>query len=108
MKGIKCLDGFVCGEGRTEEAVSHLLAAGQTTGNCTLRSYGPYLKLARALVEAGQTEAVLEYLDLFAAFWANGKSPQFAAMERERKALIKQWKAQIRKGNIPLHKLWRE
>lgn len=98
--------GLIClREGRPEEADAHLLASGNTSGNCTLNSYGRRLKLARALVEAGRTEVVLEYLDLFAQFWAV-KTPQFAAMERERKILIKQWKSQVRRGQIPVHKLW--
>lgn len=92
--------------GQTEKAVSHLLSAGNTPGSCTLNSYGPRLLLPKALIEIGQTEVVIEYLDLLENFWAVKKDARFKQMERERHSLIEQWKAQVRKGQVPVDPMW--
>ena len=98
--------GLIClRNGKTDAAIAHLLAAGRTTGSPTLNAYGPPLLLARALVEAGEKDTVLEYLDLFARFWVAKDAP-FQALEQERTFLLQKWKAVIRKGRVPHHRLW--
>ena len=56
-------------EGKIEEAKSRLIAAGMTPGSPVLRSFGPNMMLARALLEIGQREIVLEYFELCSKFW---------------------------------------
>jgi hypothetical protein len=56
-------------EGDVEGAARHLVEAGKTPGSAPLRSFGPNMLLAKELLEAGQRDAVLEYLRLCSAFW---------------------------------------
>ena len=56
-------------EGKIEEAKSRLIAAGMTRGSPVLRSFGPNMMLARALLEIGEREIVLEYFELCSQFW---------------------------------------
>lgn len=50
-------------------AKEHLLAAAGVEGSPVLGSFGPNMALAKELLERGEREAVLEYLDLCARFW---------------------------------------
>ncbi len=56
-------------EGKIEEAKSRLIAAGMTPGSPVLNSFGPNMMLARALLEIGEREIVLEYFKLCSQFW---------------------------------------
>jgi hypothetical protein len=94
-------------EGNIEQAKQHLLLAGHTPGSPQLDSYGPRMVLARELLKQGQRGVVLQYLDLVAKFWASGTDTEFRHLDRHNKALIKQWKAEIRTGGIPHHNLWK-
>jgi hypothetical protein len=77
-------------EGNVEQARQHLIAAGRTEGSPNLMSFGPNMSLAEELFEQGERQAVLDYLDLCAAFWDCG---------RDRLAL---WKEQINQGKTPV------
>ena len=72
---------------RRDEARSYLLAAGDVAGSPPLDSFGPNMELAKALLEAGETETVLQYFDRCARFW-------------KRKAL-REWREQIERGETP-------
>ncbi len=94
-------------EGKVAEAKRHLLKAGQTPGSPQLNSYGPSMDLARELLEQGERNAVIEYLDLIGKFW--GQRYGYKANERfsrEKRALLQQWKTDIRAGKIPKHRKW--
>lgn len=57
---------------REEDVVSakrYLLRAAETPGSANLISFGPNMTLAKELLEAGEKEAVLEYLEKCAKFW---------------------------------------
>lgn len=56
-------------EGKIEEAKSRLIAAGNTPGSPQLNSFGPNMALAKALLEIGEREVVLEYFRLCSKFW---------------------------------------
>ena len=56
-------------EGNIEEAKSRLIAAGKTPGSPQLNSFGPNMLLAKALLEIGEREVVLEYFELCSKFW---------------------------------------
>ena len=53
-------------------AATELLAAGRTRGSPQLNSFGPNMRLAKALLQAGERAAVLGYLQSCASFWALG------------------------------------
>ncbi len=78
-------------KGNTSEAKEHLLAAGRIRGITPpyLASFGPNMLLAKKLIEAGERDAVLEYLDMCAGFWK---------LEDGR---IAKWKKQVSSGIVP-------
>ncbi len=76
-------------EGRIEEAKRHLLAAGKSNGSPVLGSFGPNMSLAKDLLEKGEQETVLQYLESCRKFWRsdNGK--------------LDAWTKDIHAGRIP-------
>ena len=75
--------------GDVARAKEHLLAAGRVPGSSTLMSFGPNMLLASELIEKGERDAAVEYLDLCAKFW-----------QREG-GKIEGWKAVIKDGGMP-------
>ena len=97
-------------EGNLAAAKKHLLAAGATPGSPQLNSFGPQMQLARELLEKGEKETVLQYLDLVARFWANPDERTEANPKRIAREHLKQleaWKKQIREGKVPTGPKWR-
>ncbi len=76
-------------EGNLHQAVDHLLAAGRTPGSPQLNSFGPNCQLALDLLKAGQSAAVLAYLESCGAFW------------RADFGLRAEWIAVIRENRVP-------
>jgi TonB family protein len=70
-------------------ARKYLIAAGQTAGSPQLNSFGPNMTLAKALLQKGDKETVLEYFSLCRAFWKMGG------------ARLDEWSATVRGGGIP-------
>jgi hypothetical protein len=76
-----------------EEAKKQLLLAGKTPGSPQLDSFGPNMVLAKELLDKGEKEIVLMYLELCEVFWdlhmeklmiweediVNNRSPSFGA-----------------------------
>lgn len=96
-------------EGDTEAAKAHLLVAGQTPGSPQLNSFGPTMTLAQALLSRGERDAVLEYLDAVACFWATATPggsitirllSTFMAFRNAQS--LRRWKAAIRAGQVPI------
>ena len=75
--------------GDLKAAEERLLAAGRTRGSPQLDSFGPNMVLAKALVEAGERDAVVAYFDLCAKFW----KMDYGKLE--------QWKERVRSGAVP-------
>ncbi|MEO6049931.1 MAG: hypothetical protein ABIP78_01180 [Pyrinomonadaceae bacterium] len=75
--------------GNLKEANRQLLEAGQTPGSPQLNTFGPDMRLARELLEKGETETVLQYFEQCSKFW------------EQKLSKADEWKAQIRKGEIP-------
>jgi tetratricopeptide (TPR) repeat protein len=75
-------------KGDIEAAKANLLDAGRVGGSATLSSFGPNMTLAKELLENGEKETVLQYLELCRKFWtfSNRLDP---------------WIEAIRKGQIP-------
>jgi hypothetical protein len=76
-------------EGDSEAAKTYLIASGKTKGSPQLNSFGPNMTLAKAMLEKGETETVLEYFELCAVFWE---------MHRDR---LDQWAAIAKDGMVP-------
>ena len=76
-------------EGDLDAAQIHLLKSGMTTGSPTMNSFGPNMSLAKALIEAGQSEVVLQYFDQCEAFWEMGGEE------------LAKWRAIVEQGGVP-------
>jgi hypothetical protein len=57
--------------GNVAEAKAQLQQAGHVTGGGTLTSFGPNMSLAKELLERGERDAVVQYLEACEAFWPN-------------------------------------
>ena len=91
-------------KGDVPAAKKYLIAAGKTRGSPQLDSFGPEMSLAQALLEKGETESVLEFLDLVAKFWATPTpvdDESSVALHRQHAEKIEAWKAEIRAGGRP-------
>ena len=75
--------------GDMKSADAHLIAAGAAKGQPSLGSFGPSLKLAKSLLDAGERDAVLEFFGLMPSSWPN-ESLQFA-----------KWSEDVRSGRKP-------
>ena len=76
-------------EGDVAEAKKRLLASADSKGSPQMNSFGPNMTLAKALIEKGEKEVVLQYFDLCAKFW----KLDFGKLAT--------WKAQVEKGETP-------
>ena len=76
-------------EGRLEEAKRNLLAAGQSHGSPSLGTFGPNMSLAKDLLEKGEQETVLQYMEQCRKFWSMG-GPK-----------LDEWINDIHAGRIP-------
>ncbi len=74
-----------------QQAKEYLINAGLTPGSPQLNSFGPNMLLAKELLEFGERDVVLEYLDACKSFW----------LRIFRKRFMKMWKRKIRKEEIP-------
>jgi len=70
-------------------AGSLLIESGKTTGSPQLDSFGPNMTLAKALLQKGEKEVVLEYFALCRSFWKMGS------------AELDEWSATVRGGGVP-------
>ena len=69
--------------------MNYLISSKETPGSPQLNSFGPSMILSKELLKKGESDAVLEYLDLCKVF---GKT------ERGR---FEKWKSEIRNGREP-------
>jgi len=76
-------------QGSVAEAKQRLATAGATKGSPRLNSFGPTFLLAKALVEKGEREAVISFLEACGKFWK---------MDRGKLA---EWTATVRGGGTP-------
>lgn len=75
--------------GDIEAAKAYLLESGKTIGSPQLNSFGPNMTLAKALLEKGERDVVLEYFKLCANFWEMGRDRLDA------------WAAAVKEGETP-------
>jgi hypothetical protein len=77
--------------GDIDEAKGRLLQAGMSPGSPVMDSFGPNISLANDLLQNGDTETVLKYLELCRKFW--GPDDNHGKLDR--------WETEIRKGEHP-------
>jgi tetratricopeptide (TPR) repeat protein len=75
--------------GDMEQAKSHLLQAGHTPGGGTLSSFGPNMALAKELLEKGEKQVVIQYLEECKKFWSSNRGQ------------LDQWITTINAGGVP-------
>ena len=76
-------------QGDLDAARIHLLKSGMTPGSPVLGSFGPNMSLARALIQGGDTEVVLQYFDECAGFWDMGQED------------LATWRSIVEAGGVP-------
>jgi tetratricopeptide (TPR) repeat protein len=77
------------GRGEFERAKAYLRAASGTIGSPQLGSFGPNMRLAKALLKAGEFEAVSDYLECCSSFWKSGED------------WLSVWKEKLARREIP-------
>jgi tetratricopeptide (TPR) repeat protein len=75
--------------GDVSGAKQYLLAAGATPGSPQLDSFGPNMTLAKELLEKGERDTVLAYLQSCSKFWEMGDGQ------------LQAWAATVKGGGIP-------
>lgn len=75
--------------GNKEAAANWLIASAETHGSAQLGSFGPTMQLANALLKAGESDAVLNYLCKCKAFWHSGA------------AWLRIWESKVKRGVVP-------
>ena len=88
-KGHIALGRIALRKNNNQTAIQHLIDSGKTPGSPQLNSFGPNMLLAKELLEKGERDAVMQYLDLCGKFW------QMSGGRLER------WKDIIKTGGIP-------
>jgi len=82
--------------GASKNAKKHLIKSVQHKGSPQLNSFGPNMRLAKALLDQGEKEAVLQYLELCSKFWESGQKK------------LETWIRLIQKDETPkFHNLYR-
>jgi len=88
-KGNIILGRVALRRGDVEGAKQHLLAAGDVSGSPELETSGPNMALAKELLEKGERETVITYLESCAKFWKMGHDD------------LQNWIATIKGGGTP-------
>jgi hypothetical protein len=88
-KGNIVLGRIALSRGDIAGAKEHLLAAGENPGSPQLDSFGPNMTLAKELLEKGEREVVLTYLQSCGKFWKMGGDE------------LQRWIATIKGGGTP-------
>jgi hypothetical protein len=76
-------------QGNIRMAAQYLLDAGNTPGSPQLNSFGPDMSLAKAMLEKGERDAVIEYFSRCRTFWKMGEQRLDA------------WSETVRSGGVP-------
>jgi len=88
-KGHLVLGRVALMNGDIATARAELLLSGGTPGSPQLDSFGPDMRLAKELLEAGEKAIVLEYFELCRRFWAMGSQN------------LARWSAAVHESQMP-------
>lgn len=99
-------------EDDVKQAKEYLIKSGECPTSPQLGSFGPSYVLARELLERGEKDIVLDYLDLVSNLWADPKnsysSNRRKMADNQRKIeVLKKWKEDIMFGKIPDDPKWK-
>ena len=98
-------------DGDKKRAGEFLLSAGRSPGSPQLGSFGPDFSYAAKMLKAGETNVVLQYLDLVGNFWGNTNRPKRYAgdnFDLEKARQLEKYRQDIRAGKIPAEGRWRQ
>jgi hypothetical protein len=87
--------------GQVSGAEGFLLAAGRCAGSPQLNTFGPNMRLAAALLDAGSSEVVLQYLEDCKAFWEMETKDDEGKRVLTGVARLDQWATEVREGKTP-------
>jgi hypothetical protein len=82
-------------DGDMEAARNHLVASAPDGGSPVLGSFGPSMRLAAAMLEAGERDAVLRYFERCGKFWKMGRED------------LATWTEDVKAGGTPSDKTGR-
>ena len=108
MNAMLCLAALHNGEKKM--AGEYLLRAGHSPGSPVLDSFGPDFSYAAKMLKVGETNVVLQYLDLVGNFWGNTNRPkryQDDNFDLEKARQLEKYRQEIRAGRIPAEESWR-
>ena len=92
-RALQVLGRIALKKGSASLADEFLLESARTPASPTMTTFGPEFDLARELVERGERDAVIQYLELCRSFW-DKKGP-----------ILDRWEAEIRAGRTPEFRL---
>ena len=76
-------------QGHVDEAKRCLIEAGKAPGSPARNTFAPNMSLAKELLENGEREVVLQYLELCRRFWTDDSGK------------LDKWKKEIKAGKTP-------
>jgi hypothetical protein len=109
VNAMLCLAALHAGD--KKQADEYLFSAGRSPGSPQLDSFGPDFSYAAKMLKAGETNAVLQYLDLVGNFWGNTNRPKRYAgddFDLEKSRTLEKYRQDIRAGKIPAEGRWRQ
>ena len=99
--GHRLLGHVALEHGDMDTAKAELLASGDTRGSPQLNSFGPNMSLAKSLLEKGETECVITYLERCGAFWQLKKLAEKRPALKPMAETLDRWIEQVMNGEIP-------
>ncbi len=98
-------------ENHLQQAKEYLIKSIEGPTSAQLISFGPSYILAKELLELGEKDIVLNYLDLVSSLWThpeqiNSSDTRRIAADQKKTELLNKWKEEIKSGKIPNDPPW--
>jgi tetratricopeptide (TPR) repeat protein len=95
-----------------KQAKEYLIKSGECPTSPQLSFFGPSYVLAKELLERGERDIVLDYLDLISNIWANPNNSEstnskMMTVNQRKSEMLKKWKEEIMSGKIPDDPRWK-
>jgi hypothetical protein len=107
VNAMLCLAALHAGDKKLAD--EYLLNAGRSPGSPQLGSFGPDFSYAGKMLQAGETNVVLQYLDLVGNFWGNTNRPKRYIgddFDLNTSRTLEKYRQDIRAGKIPAESRW--